>query len=219
MMGKDDRAKRQELLPEIDPSWVEQAISRPEEEEDQEPDFDPDDPDAVWVLGNDPEAKFSNVSDHRSLVRKQMLSAGGQFVMGILMMFLGLGLIIMAITNPVLQYIIPAAIVAPIAFWYMRVRWRRWLGSAPYFYRLMTSLGEDAENILVDRRHRMTLIDFGGTMPVVDGKKRKETKGALTYGYAAPELQTLFSSTDRVDGRGGPVLDRRAARLRDQHRG
>ena len=57
------------------------------------------------------------------------------------------------------------------------------------------------ENILVDRRHRMTLIDFGGTMPVVDGKKRKETKGALTYGYAAPELQTLFTSVDRVDRR------------------
>ena len=57
------------------------------------------------------------------------------------------------------------------------------------------------ENVLVDRRHRMTLIDFGGTMPVVDGKKRKETKGALTYGYAAPELQTLFTSVDRVDRR------------------
>ncbi len=57
------------------------------------------------------------------------------------------------------------------------------------------------ENILVDRRHRMTLIDFGGAMPVIDKKKRKEQKGALTYGYAAPELQTLFSSSDRVDGR------------------
>ena len=57
------------------------------------------------------------------------------------------------------------------------------------------------ENLLVDRRHRMTLIDFGGTMPVVDGKKRKETKGALTFGYAAPELQTLFTSVDTVDRR------------------
>ena len=83
-MGKEDRAKRQELLPDIDPSWVEQAISRPEEE-DEEPDFDPDDPDAVWLLGNDPEAKVSSVLDKRSLVHKQMLSAGGQFVMGILM--------------------------------------------------------------------------------------------------------------------------------------
>ena len=57
------------------------------------------------------------------------------------------------------------------------------------------------QNILVDECNRVTLIDFGGTMPVVDGKKRKEQKGALTYGYAAPELQTLFISQDKVDTR------------------
>ena len=59
-----------------------------------------------------------------------------------------------AITNPVKMYIIPAAIIAPASIWYMRVRWRRWLGSAPYFYRLMSSLGEDAENILVDHEEK-----------------------------------------------------------------
>jgi hypothetical protein len=178
MMAKDAKPERQELLPEVDPSWVEQAIARPEEE-DTEPDFDPEDPDAVWVLGNDPEAKFSSVADHRSLVRKQMLSAGGQFVMGIIMMFVGLGLIILAITNPVLYYIIPAAIVGPIALWYMRVRWRRWLGSAPYFYRLMTSLGEDAENILVEHeeKKRRKFVDKVGDLYAVNTappkKKRK----------------------------------------------
>ena len=57
------------------------------------------------------------------------------------------------------------------------------------------------ENIIVDDNHWMTLIDFGGCMPVVDGKKRKEQKGALTHGYAAPELEFMFSSKDRVDGR------------------
>ncbi len=57
------------------------------------------------------------------------------------------------------------------------------------------------ENIIVDDQQRMTLIDFGGCMPVVDGKKRKEAKGALTHGYAAPELEFMFSSKDRVDGR------------------
>lgn len=57
------------------------------------------------------------------------------------------------------------------------------------------------ENILVDACNRMTLIDFGGTMPVVNGTKRKEQRGALTHGYAAPELGALFSSKDQVDGR------------------
>ncbi|MFQ5654414.1 MAG: serine/threonine protein kinase [Planctomycetota bacterium] len=54
------------------------------------------------------------------------------------------------------------------------------------------------QNILVDESGRVTLVDFGGTMPVINGKKRKEQKGALTYGYAAPELETMFTSMDRV---------------------
>ncbi len=178
MGKKDERPKRQELLPDIDPSWVEQAISRPEEEIEPEHEFDPENPDAVWVLGNDPEAKFSSVSDQRSLVRKQMLSSGGQFVMGVVMMFIGLGLVIMAITNPVLQYIIPAAIFAPIAFCYMRVRWRRWLGSAPYFYRLLTSLGEDAKNILVDHheKKRQKYVNKVGDLYAVNTKPKKKRK-------------------------------------------
>jgi serine/threonine protein kinase len=56
-------------------------------------------------------------------------------------------------------------------------------------------------NVLVDPCHRVTLIDFGGAMPVVNGKRRKEQRGALTHGYAAPELATLFTPADRVDGR------------------
>jgi serine/threonine protein kinase len=57
------------------------------------------------------------------------------------------------------------------------------------------------ENILVDAGNRMTLIDFGGVMPKVDGTYSKEQRGALTHGYAAPELGTMFSSQTDVDGR------------------
>jgi len=176
-MAKRTKDKRQELLPDIDPSWVEQAIKRPEEPE-PEVAIDPDDPDAVWLLGNDPEAKFSSVADRRSLVRKQMLSAGGQFVMGIAMMFVGLGITILAITNPVKHYIIPAVIIAPISFWYMRARWRRWLGSAPYFYRLMSSLGEDAENILVEheQKKRQKFVKKVGDLYAVNTAPRKPKK-------------------------------------------
>jgi serine/threonine protein kinase len=56
-------------------------------------------------------------------------------------------------------------------------------------------------NIMVDRCNRVTLIDFGGAMPIVGGKKRKEQRGALTHGYAAPELAGLFTAADQVDGR------------------
>lgn len=176
-MAKRSTNKRQELLPDIDPSWVEEAIKRPEEAE-PELMIDPDDPDAVWLLGNDPEAKFSSVADRRSLVRRQMLSAGGQFVMGVLMMFFGLGITILAITNPVRHYIIPAVIIAPISFLYMRVRWRRWLGSAPYFYRLMSSLGEDAENILVEheQKKRQKFVKKVGDLYAVNTAPKKKKK-------------------------------------------
>ena len=65
----------------------------------------------------------------------------------------------------------------------------------------MVYLDLKPQNILVDDSGRVTLIDFGGTMPIVNGRKRKEQKGALTYGYAAPECETLFTSIDRVDRR------------------
>ncbi len=175
-MGKDEgRPKRKELLPDIDPSWIEAAIKRPE---DDEPRIDPDDPDAVWLLGNDPEANVFRIADRRNRIRKQMLSAGGQFVMGIVMMFLALGVTIMAITNPELVYIIPAAIIAPISALYMRARWRRWLGSAPYFYRLMSSLGEDAENILIEheQKKRQKYVNQIGDLYAVNTKPRKSKK-------------------------------------------
>ncbi len=178
-MPKDDRPKRRELLPGVDPSWVESALSRPEDEE-PEVEFDPDDPDSVWILGNDPEAKISSVADRRNLIHKQMLSAGGQFVLGLFMMFIAIGITIMAITNPTRVYIIPAVIITPISLWYMRVRWRRWLGSAPYFYRLMTSLGEDAENILIEReeKQRQKFVKKVGDLYAVNTKspKKKKTK-------------------------------------------
>lgn len=175
-MGKDQRPERRELLPDIDPSWVQEALKRPEDDE-PEVVIDTNDPDAVWLLGNDPEAKFSSVADRRHVIRKQMLSAGGQFVMGIFMMFIALGFTIMAITNPILKYIIPAAVITPISVWYMSIRWRRWLGSAPYFYRLMTSLGEDAENILVEHENkkRQKYVNKIGDLYAVNTnpKKRK----------------------------------------------
>ncbi len=172
-MARGDRPERKELLPDIDPEWVKSAISKPEEEEPEQV-FDPDDPDSVWILGNDPEAKISSVADRRNLIHKQMLSTGGQFVVGLILIFVALGVTIMAITNPVMKYIIPAAIIAPISLFYMRARWSRWLGSAPYLYRLMSSLGEDAENILVDHeeKKRQKYVDQVGDLYGSNKKKK-----------------------------------------------
>lgn len=146
-MPKDERPRRMEILPGVDPEKV-QAALRPV------PVMDPEDPDAVWLLGDDPEADAKRIRDRRTQIRRQIFSSGAQFVLGIAVAVLALGLVLMAITNPIWPYIVPAAIVAPIGLWFFRVRWRRWIGSAPYCYRLLTSLGEDADNVLVEHRRK-----------------------------------------------------------------
>ena len=126
---------------------------RPVEPE-PEPVFDPDDENAEYLFGNDPESDIFSISDRRNLIRKQALSSGGQLVFGMLVALVGIGLVIMAITNPEKKYIIPAAIIAPWSAWFVYTRWKRWLGQLPYFYKLLTSLGEDAENVLEDRERK-----------------------------------------------------------------
>lgn len=141
---RDERSKRIELLPDADPEAVTAAL-RPG------PLIDPDDPDAVWLLGDDPEAKILRISDRRSVVRKQMRSEGARFVYGLVVFSAALGAVALAATIRTLPFVIVAAVVFPIGLLWFRKSWRRWLGSAPYAYRLLTSLGEDAENILVAR--------------------------------------------------------------------
>ncbi len=152
-MPKDEyRPERRELLPNVDPEVLKAAMFVPEP--DPKPEFDEDDPNADLIFGNDPEAAIKRTSDHRNLIRKQALSSGGQLVFGILVAMVGLGLAIMAITNPEKKFIIPAAIFTPFSMWFVYTRWNRWLGQLPYFYKLLTSLGEDAENILDDREQK-----------------------------------------------------------------
>ena len=52
-------------------------------------------------------------------------------------------------------WLIAAGVVAPPALIWFFLRWKRWLAGAPYAYRLLTSLGEDADNLLEERRQKM----------------------------------------------------------------
>lgn len=152
MPRDEQRTERKELLPNVDPELVQAALRVPEPEPELE--FDPDDENAEYLFGNDPESDMFSISDRRNLIRKQALSSGGQLVFGIVVAMVGIALVIMAITNPELHYIIPAAIIGPFSAWFVYTRWRRWLGQLPYFYKLLTSLGEDAENVLEDRERK-----------------------------------------------------------------
>ncbi|MCC5821747.1 MAG: hypothetical protein LAT64_00500 [Phycisphaerales bacterium] len=151
-----DIPKRIELLPDADPEAVRAALRPAAEPEPPKPEFelDEDDPDAVWLLGEDPEAKISRIADRRSVIKRRAKSEGAQFVYGLLVLAAALGAVALAATIQTLPFIIVAAVVFPAGVFWFRSRWRRWLGAAPYMYRLMTSLGEDAENILVEHEQK-----------------------------------------------------------------
>ncbi len=108
------------------------------------------------IAGTDPEALASSIRHRRRRIRKQIFNAGSQFVIGLLAALFSLALIILAATVQTRPYIIAAAVVAPPALIFLAFSWRKWLGNAPYVYRLLTSLGEDADNLLEARvqKHR-----------------------------------------------------------------
>jgi len=84
----------------------------------------------------------------QSEIKKQISSAGGQFVIGLLVWLITVAAIILGATNwQSNAYLIPSAVITPFGLWYSFSRWKRWIGTAPYCYRLLSSLGEDAENL------------------------------------------------------------------------
>lgn len=148
-----DQTRRIELLPDADPEAVREAL-RPMVEPAPTVTIDENDPDAVWLLGDDPEAKVTRIADRRGVMRKHARSEGAQFVYGLVVLAAALGAVALAATIRTTPFIVVAGVVFPVGVWWFRSRWRRWLGAAPYAYRLMSSLGEDAENILVEKERR-----------------------------------------------------------------
>ena len=106
------------------------------------------------IEGFDPEAHHINVSQKTS-VKRAIKSEGGQFVIGLLVLAFALGMIALAATIRTQPWLIAAGVTAPPALIWFFLRWRRWLAGAPYAYRLLTSLGEDADNLLEERRQKM----------------------------------------------------------------
>ncbi len=108
---------------------------------------------AMLLEGFDPEAHHVNVSQ-RKTIRRRVSSEGGQFVIGLLVMAGALGVVAWAVAYQSTESLIVAGVVGPPALLWFFLRWRKWLAGAPYAYRLLTSLGEDADNILDERRQR-----------------------------------------------------------------
>jgi hypothetical protein len=114
----------------------------------------PDAPESPDDTEYDPEAHYTNIRNKQS-VRKVVSSDGGQFVIGVVLAFVGVAVGIYAAVLQTKFWIITAVIVCPPTLIYAFMRWRMWLGQAPYLYRLLTSLGEDADDLLETHRQKM----------------------------------------------------------------
>lgn len=105
---------------------------------------------------NTPELEFvTNVdsdplttSSQSKALSKQLKSDGALCIYGILALCVSLNLIALAATLQSANLIILACLISPFGIWVFFRNWNRWLGSAPYCYRLLTSLGENADNLL-----------------------------------------------------------------------
>lgn len=143
-MAENSHGRRKELIPDADP----EAVRRLFEHDDRgASDESAEDENSFWLAGDDPEAQISRISDNRAAMKRQLKSEGAQFVYGLLMLAGGLGSLALAATIQTLPFIVIACIVFPLSVFWFRNKWGRWLGTAPYCYKLLTSLGEDAENV------------------------------------------------------------------------
>ena len=78
----------------------------------------------------------------------RLVSPGAQFIYALLIITLLGGLIGLAATIESPQLVLVAGIASPILLPICAWKWIRWLDSTPYYCRLLTSLGEDARNLM-----------------------------------------------------------------------
>ncbi len=98
-------------------------------------------PDEVELIGFDPEAGQTRIGG-RSTLAGHLTSDVGMFIIGLIVAMAGLSVLIYAIFNQTQTNLIIAGIVSPPTLIWAFVKWRRWLGGAPYVYRLLLSLNE-----------------------------------------------------------------------------
>jgi hypothetical protein len=126
-------------------------------------DTDEPDPEEVHAIvhGNDPEAHLWNAVEHapEPVIVRDVSSAaqwswrtvrtdGFQFVLSFAGLILSLGLLGLALALANMKFTLPTIVLSLICVIWFVIRWRIWLANAPYCYRLLTSLGENADNLV-----------------------------------------------------------------------
>lgn len=126
-------------------------------------DADEPDPEEVHAIvhGNDPEAHLWNAVEHapEPVIVRDVSSAaqwswrtvradGFQFILSFAGLIVSLGLLGLALALANLRFTLPTIVLSVICVVWFVIRWRIWLANAPYCYRLLTSLGENADNLV-----------------------------------------------------------------------
>lgn len=74
-------------------------------------------------------------------------SRGAHFIYALIALTITLGVLGLAMTWQDGRVIAACAVIAPLSITWFCLRLRAWLNRSPYVYRLLTSLGENAENL------------------------------------------------------------------------
>lgn len=109
-----------------------------------------------WTKQKNDSAQYQTVRVERYRSQKSgrlswTITPGAQFVYALLILTTLSGLIGLAASMQTPALILIAGIASPILLPICIWKWVRWLDSTPYYYRLMTSLGEDARNLMTSR--------------------------------------------------------------------
>lgn len=83
----------------------------------------------------------------RRQIRVAARSPGAHFVYALIALTVAIGVLGLALTWRDGRVLAACAVITPLSLAWFFIRFRAWLNSAPYWYRLLTSLGENAENL------------------------------------------------------------------------
>lgn len=101
----------------------------------------------------DPERGQSRIGG-RNRIAGQLLSESGLFVFGAIAALVGLAVLIYALVMQTVPSLIAAAVICPPTMIWGFFKWRRWLGSAPYFYRMLMTLNEKEAAVEALEQHQ-----------------------------------------------------------------
>ncbi len=111
-------------------------------------DFEHEQVHAVVEIDTGARPLYRSIRVQRVTLMGRLVSPGAQFIYALLIIMALSGILALAVSTSSPQLILVAGIATPMLLPVCIWKWIRWLDSDPYYYRLLTSLGEDARDLL-----------------------------------------------------------------------